>query len=395
MQPPFRVKYGSTVYLKHWATEMFLTSIPKAYRHPGTSGQQMVFAAKEKSEETRWLIKGPHVSGNNHPIGEFVANGDRIRLQHCSTKKNLHSQGDRLSPISKQQEVTCYRPDGLGDENDDWVVELEHGGAIWNFDENVRLIHAKTNMALHSHIVSVDRDLTNGEQEVTGFAQRDINDLWVVAACDQPADELSMPDTPSISEGTPEPKAHRTVAASPTGHPTLRRFSVRFACLAGGALFVLFLFTVFLISKKHATINRVQADRDSHQKQLEPARPDDMTVNLIITNSRSRPIQINPIGSMDITESFGGASKSYSQEPFRIISIISKDSESVDSSIEIPARESREFKFTMTSDKRPLFERGTAVLICTVFNYDGVERVTQYIQFNQNDLKKTKLYYQF
>jgi hypothetical protein len=49
----------------------------------------------------------------------------------------------------------------------------------------------------------------------------------------------------------------------------------------------------------------------------------------------------------------------------------------------------------MTSDKRPLFERGTAVLICTVFNYDGVERVTQYIQFNQNDLKKTKLYYQF
>lgn len=369
---------------------MFLTSFPKAYRHPGTSGQQMVVAAKEKSDDTGWLIKGPHVSGNNCPIGTFVANGDKIRLQHRSTRRNLHSQGDRLSPISKQQEVTCYRPDGAGDENDDWVVELERGGAIWNFDENLRLIHAKTNKALHSHIVSVDRDLTNGEQEVTGFAQRDFNDLWVVATIDQPPEEPSMPATPSISEGTPKPKAHRTVAAVLTGHPGLRRFFVRFAWLAGGALSVFFLFTVFLNPGKQATISG-----NVGQSKLKGDNADDMTVNLIITNSRSEPIKINPVGSMDITESSGGAGKAYSPEPFRMISIIANGSDSIDSSIVIPANESREFKFTMTSDKRPLFEEGAAVLTCTVFDYEGVARVTQNIRFNQGDLKRTKLYYQF
>jgi dolichyl-phosphate-mannose--protein O-mannosyl transferase len=186
MPPPSTVKYGSTICLKHSATGAFLKSLPKLYHHPGTSGQQMVVAAREKTDETNWLVKGPHAYGNEYPFGQEVAHGDIIRLEHCGTRRNLHSHEERrLSPISQQQEVSCIGIDGVCDENDDWVVALEHGG-VWQFDQKIRLIHANTRNALHSQSGAVDEVLTNGEQEVAAHAGQDANDQWVVAASDQP-----------------------------------------------------------------------------------------------------------------------------------------------------------------------------------------------------------------
>jgi dolichyl-phosphate-mannose--protein O-mannosyl transferase len=43
----------------------------------------------------------------------------------------------------------------------------------------VRLVHVATNAALHSHRAS-DARLTAGQQEVTGYAKRDVNDWWTV-----------------------------------------------------------------------------------------------------------------------------------------------------------------------------------------------------------------------
>lgn len=48
--------------------------------------------------------------------------GDTVRLEHVLTKKNLHSHKER-SPLSNNQEVSCYGLDGDGDEADDWVIE--------------------------------------------------------------------------------------------------------------------------------------------------------------------------------------------------------------------------------------------------------------------------------
>ena len=186
---PSNVKYGSTIYLKHVKTGLLLRSFPRAYCHPGTSGQQMVVASLEKSEETRWLVKGAHRLGQEYAIGEEVVHEHRIRLEHCSTNRNLHSHGDRLSPVTKQQEVTCLGINGTGDDNDDWIVTIPGGGA-WCFDQNVRLIHVNTNRPLHSHNNQSHPVYTNGEQEVTCFpvavADWDDNDLWAVTSLDQP-----------------------------------------------------------------------------------------------------------------------------------------------------------------------------------------------------------------
>jgi hypothetical protein len=186
MIPPSKIKYGSVIYLQHVSTGTFLKSLPKPYRHPGTSGQQMVVASLEKIEQTCWLVKGPHRLGNNYPIGEEVNNGSIVRLEHCLTCTNLHSHGDRLSPLTKQQEVTCIGTNGSCDENDDWIIQIPGGGA-WCFGQHIKLIHVNTSKALHSHGGQSHPVFTDGEQEVTGFQERDDNDLWCAEPPGQPS----------------------------------------------------------------------------------------------------------------------------------------------------------------------------------------------------------------
>jgi hypothetical protein len=179
-----KIKYGSVIYLRHISTNTLLKSLPKPYCHPGTSGQQMIVASLQKSDETRWLVKGPHNTADKYAIGEEVRHGDKIRLEHISTKRNLHSH-DAPSPLSNQQEVTCFGTNGGGDGNDDWIVDLE-GNGLWIFDQEVRLIHVSTSKALHSHAGYSNLVFTAGEQEVTAVPKGDRNDLWIVAAEDQP-----------------------------------------------------------------------------------------------------------------------------------------------------------------------------------------------------------------
>jgi len=181
-----KIKYGSEIYLRHVSTGMLLKSLPKAYCHPNHSEQQMVVASPEKTDATRWRVKAEHGQGNEYAIGDEVAHKSKIRLEHCPTKRNLHSHVDHPAPVTNdQQEVTCYASqNAVGDENDNWVVEITDGGA-WCFDQNVRLIHAETSKALHSHRKS-HPVFTNGEQEVTGYADRNTDDFWVVTTTDQP-----------------------------------------------------------------------------------------------------------------------------------------------------------------------------------------------------------------
>jgi hypothetical protein len=100
-----------------------------------------------------------------------------VRLEHVLTKRNLHSHGGIPSPITKQQEVTCFGTNGVGDGNDNWRVEVE-GGGQWAYGKRLRLIHVSTNHALHSHEPFTHPTYTAGQQEVTGFPGRDDNDLF-------------------------------------------------------------------------------------------------------------------------------------------------------------------------------------------------------------------------
>jgi len=175
------VKYGDTINVLHHATKRFLKSMAKNYTHRGSSNQQMVVGARIRSADTFWIVKSRHSLGASSPSTP-VKHGDIVRLEHVSTKRNLHSHGDRPSPITKQQEVTCYGEQGIGDANDDWKLDLP-AGEFWEEGTPFRLVHVSTGKVLHSH-GHEDTQLTAGEQEITCFPMGDVNDLWSVAGND-------------------------------------------------------------------------------------------------------------------------------------------------------------------------------------------------------------------
>jgi dolichyl-phosphate-mannose--protein O-mannosyl transferase len=103
-----------------------------------------------------------------------VRHGDIIRLEQVLTRRNLHSHSGHPSPVTGQQEMTCFGEGGIGDEDDNWRVEADGEG--WTVGGRVRLIHNPTNHALHSHGGYSHSQWTAGQQEVTGFDSRDDND---------------------------------------------------------------------------------------------------------------------------------------------------------------------------------------------------------------------------
>lgn len=173
------VNYRSTIRLEHVTTEYALHSHLLNYGHPNSSGQQQVTCFGGADDNDWWVIKGMDGQPEDFQAGAPVQDGDTVRLQHLLTKRNLHSH-EFLSPVTGQQEVTCFGDDGLGDGNDNWRVAVEGGGA-WDTSKQLRLIHVATNFALHSHRGWSHPQWTDGQQEVTGFEGRDGNDLWTAS----------------------------------------------------------------------------------------------------------------------------------------------------------------------------------------------------------------------
>ncbi|MEW5939459.1 MAG: MIR domain-containing protein [Chloroflexota bacterium] len=174
------VQYGAVIKLIHEETSLCLHSHNYNYQHPGSSKQQQITAFGGSNEDDYWKIKGPHNFLESYKMGEFVQHGDIIRLEHTTSRKNLHSHGNIPSPITGQQEVTGFGKDGIGDINDNWRVDVE-GGGTWNEGTKVRLIHQQTNAALHSHRGHNLPDYGYDQQEVTCFRDRNKDDWWRVA----------------------------------------------------------------------------------------------------------------------------------------------------------------------------------------------------------------------
>ena len=67
--------------------------------------------------------------------------GQKIRLEHLSTHRNLHSH-HFSSPLSSQQEVSAFGEGGRGDTGDVWKVMCE--GDYWTRGDNMMLKHSDT-----------------------------------------------------------------------------------------------------------------------------------------------------------------------------------------------------------------------------------------------------------
>lgn len=171
--------YGSAVKLMHAGTTRVLHSHPLTYSHPGGSGQQQVTGFAGLDDNDWWRLRPAHGEAADSRAGQPVRHGDVLRLQHAATGRNLHSHPGFRSPVTSQQEVTCFGEAGVGDGNDDWRVEVE-GGGTWETRKPVRFIHVATGCALHSHHGFSSARQTEGQQEVTAFPGRDGNDFWLL-----------------------------------------------------------------------------------------------------------------------------------------------------------------------------------------------------------------------
>lgn len=71
--------------------------------------------------------------------------GDVIRLQHLATNKNLHSH-HFSSPLSGNQEISCYGEEGVGDSGDHWKVICSDD--FWLRSNTVKFFHIDTDVYL-------------------------------------------------------------------------------------------------------------------------------------------------------------------------------------------------------------------------------------------------------
>jgi dolichyl-phosphate-mannose-protein mannosyltransferase len=122
----------------------------------------------------------------------------RIKLRHLTTDKHLHSHDIRppVSDVDFQNEVSGYgMPGFVGDANDDWYFEIEHGDKrdresskrLKTLRTHFRLRHVLTGCYLFSHKVKLPA-WGYEQQEVTCNKNAvKANSLWFIETSTHPA----------------------------------------------------------------------------------------------------------------------------------------------------------------------------------------------------------------
>ena len=142
---PSHVTCGSVIKLRNSADGRHLHSLQVNYG--SGSGQQAVVGTHAgDSSESMWVVRDD--GSTPCPQGTRLQSGDRVRFQHVSSGSWLHSHGHR-SPLSGNQEVSCYGSNQQSDSGDVWVVELENT-KVWEQDSPVLIRHESTGAYLGS-----------------------------------------------------------------------------------------------------------------------------------------------------------------------------------------------------------------------------------------------------
>merc|ERR1711884_266548 len=129
---PREVAYGASVSLKNHRTGgAYLHSHFHLYPEGMGAKQQQVTTYAHKDENNLFIIKkwNEEPPNNTDPdaIVDFVKNGDLVRLEHFTSRRNIHSHREP-APVSKRHfQVTGYGENGTGDANDVWRLEIVGG----------------------------------------------------------------------------------------------------------------------------------------------------------------------------------------------------------------------------------------------------------------------------
>ncbi|KAI9033614.1 MIR motif-containing protein, partial [Phycomyces nitens] len=138
------------------------------------SGQQSVTGFSSSDDANSfWLLRAAF--GKQCKRGEPVPCGSIIRLRHINTNGYLHSHNHK-SPLSSQQEVSCY--DGH-DTGDDWRVECASGTKFWVREEPVQFVHVDSQAYLSCNGAHQFGHPIPGQLEVSGSKGSSKNTQWI------------------------------------------------------------------------------------------------------------------------------------------------------------------------------------------------------------------------
>lgn len=171
---PQQVTCGSAIKLVNKIHKVRLHSHDVKYG--SGSGQQSVTGTGLKEDvNSHWTIKG-HTDRSWCKRGEPIECGQKIRLEHLTTHKNLHSH-HFSSPLSNSQEVSAFGEGGAGDSGDVWSVVCE--GDYWSRDGDIMLKHVDTGAYLAASGHTFGRPI-NGQMEIVGTSMPDGSTYWQV-----------------------------------------------------------------------------------------------------------------------------------------------------------------------------------------------------------------------
>ncbi|KXJ13379.1 protein O-mannosyl-transferase 2 isoform X2 [Exaiptasia diaphana] len=149
---PEDLAFGSVVTIKnHRGGGALLHSHPHLYPKEHPPEQQQVTGYSHKDDNNKFIIKKAYEEYDSNKPVEFVKDGDWIRLEHVSTKRNVHSHNEKPPLTKHHMQVTAYGENGKGDANDFWKIEVISGGGdrIKTVKTIFRLIHVNLGCALH------------------------------------------------------------------------------------------------------------------------------------------------------------------------------------------------------------------------------------------------------
>ncbi|WOH09936.1 hypothetical protein DCAR_0729397 [Daucus carota subsp. sativus] len=170
------ITYGSVIKLMHEKTRFRLHSHEVPYG--SGSGQQSVTGFPNVDDaNSYWTVK--RIPESSAKQGAPIKSGTIIRLQHMRTRKWLHSHL-HMSPISGNQEVSCFGDDSNSDTGDYWRLEIEGSGKSWRQDQKIRLRHVDTGGYLHTHNKKYNRIIA-GQQEVCGVRDKLPDNIWLAS----------------------------------------------------------------------------------------------------------------------------------------------------------------------------------------------------------------------
>ncbi|XP_057522885.1 stromal cell-derived factor 2-like protein [Amaranthus tricolor] len=167
------ITYGSVVKLMHEKTKFRLHSHDLPYG--SGSGQQSVTGFPSGYDANSYWVVKPEL-GASAKQGDPIVSSTIIRLQHSATRKWLHSHSFE-SPLSGNQEVSCYGSEKNSDTGDDWRLVVEGTEKTWKKDQRVRLQHVDTGVYLQSH----KKKYSMGQQEVCGVRDKNSDNIWIAA----------------------------------------------------------------------------------------------------------------------------------------------------------------------------------------------------------------------